>query len=325
MMIKFDIYYYNRSFMFNIEGVESYLQEWHLIKNHKIKMRTEFNKAVSERSGVEIDQLERMSVGEIAEKVILPKILCEVGCPNFGLPRFMRFMAEWGTFIYSNDHVFGGLLLEIGMQRLSKGALLHEGVNLIKILPREYQKYTFAYEEYRIMTKECYDFLTNNMEVMFCYLEPKYREHCHKIVFGIMQHIDENGQTDLLWNDEIAGHTVLELRDFVKPYATTRCSEMERWEYVGRVANNAAYKWVVTEAPYGSVPVQKLAETMIHNWERVDDFYRDFYNEIDWRKLKKMLDLDKYSYYTGFSKKVLKLFGLYDWMTWQAMKADIRM
>lgn len=294
------------------------------LKTAKLSMRNQFNERVCKESGVEISKIESMTIGEVAEKVILPKILFEVGCPNFGSPRFMRFMAEWGTYIYSNDYFFGSLLLEIGMQRLSKGALLHEGVNLIKILPKEYQKYTFAYEEYRIMTKECYDFLTNNLEVMFCNLEPKYREHCHKIVFGIMQHIDENGNTDLLWNDEIAGHTVLELRNFVKPYATTRCSENERWEYVGRVANNAAYRWVATEANNYSVPVEKLAETMVHHWERVDEFYHDFYDQIDWRKLKKMLDLDKYTYYTGFSKKVLKLVGLYDWMTWQAIKAEIR-
>jgi hypothetical protein len=287
-------------------------------------MRNQFIIDVANASYAKVEDLQNLSIKEIADNYILPKIVRPFNNRGYGARSFLELMAKWGSSIFLWDSNVAGLLFEIGMQRISRGALLHEGVDLVKLLPNEYKMYTFAYDEYRVMTKECYDFLVNNLEIMFTSLEPKYREHCHKIVFGIMQHVAETGETDLLWNDEFAGHTVLELRNVVKPYATTRCSENERWEYLGRIARNTAYRWVVKESPYCSIPVDKLAKKMATNWEKVTDFYRDFYNEINWDVVRSQLDLDQYHYYTGFSRKVMKLVGLYDWMTWQAIKAEMR-
>lgn len=305
-----------------IEGTVCYLKEWHLVKNRKRSMK-KFINAIAEACYVDVSSLEGLSMQELTDQYILPKMVCPCYNRGYGAPRFLRFMAKWGTFIYTKDKSVGGLLMEIGMQRLSRGAILHEGVNLVKRLPDEYKNYTFAYDEYRIMSKECYEFLEHNLEIMFSELEPQYRDHCHKIVFGIMEHIKPDGSTDLIWSDEVAGHTVKELRELVKPYACTRCSEKERWDYVGRVATNSAYDWVKNEAPYGNMPVQRLAEQMAPKWESVTNFYRDNFRVINWKEVKKRLDLDSYQYYTGFYRKVLKAVGLYNYMTFNAIKCEM--
>lgn len=287
-------------------------------------MRNQFITDVAEASFAKVEDLQSLSIKEIADNYILPKIVRPFNNRGYGAKSFMKLMAKWGSSIFLWDPHVAGLLFEVGMQRISRGALLHEGVDLVNLLPSEYKMYTFAYDEYRIMSSECYDFLVNNIEIMFTSLEPKYREHCHKIVFGIMLHVEENGETDMLWNDQCAGHSALELRNVVKPYATTRCSEAERWEYVGRVATNTAYRWVVKEAPCCNIPVDRLAKKMATNWEKVTEFYRDFYKEINWDEVRSQLNLDQYYYYTGFSRKALKFVGLYNWMTWHAIKAEIR-
>ena len=298
-------------------------KEWHLVKNHGLIMITPFNIDVAKACYVNVDELEGLGVGEVAERYILPKLLGTYS-ERVSVSRFLKFMAKWGRYIYQNSSFYGCLLFELGLQRISRGALLHEGVDLVKLLPKSYQKYTFAYDEYRIFTEECWEFFENNLCVMFSMNDPKCREHCRKIVFGIMEHIDINGETDMLWNNKVAKHTPRELRALVKPYATERCSENERWNYLARVANNSAYSWVVNEAPFESMPVQRLAEDMAKRWYFVSDFYRDNFKKIDWSKVREKLNLDDYQYYTGVSKKVLKLFGLYNMLTFAAIKAEIR-
>ena len=81
-----------------------------------------------------VDESKLMGVSqpELVNNFILPLGVEPTGQDTRGRrisPEFMAFMADWGQYCFSADHATGELLMEIALQRLSKGTIVR---NIIK-------------------------------------------------------------------------------------------------------------------------------------------------------------------------------------------------
>jgi hypothetical protein len=288
--------------------------------------KEKFYKKVAELSMVDIMELQVMSLKEVCENVILPKIARPGGSWNRYSrlsDAYMDLMAEFGSDLYHSlkDEVVN-VMFEIGMQRLSKGALLHAPVNLLEGLPDRYKMYSCAGDEPGIYCRSCHNFFKSNLSILFRGLNGKEQAHARKIVFGIMEHVDEDGNSDILWNDELAGVSRLELRQMVEPYATTMCSEKERWEYVMCAKTDAAYRWVKKSCA-GITPISQLTKALSPRWRDAKQFFLDYSDVLCWDLMAKYVNFESERYYTGKTKKILRFFGLYEKLTMRKIKQEI--
>lgn len=88
------------------------------------------------------------------------------------------------------DAFTGEILLEIALQRISCGAVLHEASSY-KILPEAYRKYSAMCDQPGLMSDACFDFLQK--QIVTCLKAKLTREHAQKIIFGLIDHLDEQG------------------------------------------------------------------------------------------------------------------------------------
>ncbi|MBR5598431.1 MAG: hypothetical protein IKW39_00155 [Alphaproteobacteria bacterium] len=294
-----------------------------------MKNRDQFNQKVSEITGISVAELQQDTVDEIIVTVILPKIALIGGSQNRCSrisSTYMDFIAEYGGFIHTEaKQELSGLLFELGLQRLSNGALLHEPVNLVKILPDQFKIYSAGCDEPGIFSKACWNFFKRNLAIMYRNIPYAYMEHTRKIVFGIMEHVKDDGTTDLPWDEKVAGITALELRLFVESYAKHYCSEEERWRYVTRVKTNRAFLWVHA-CNAGSVPLYQLTAALAPVWQRNKAFFRTYFNQIDWGMFKNYVEFENENekFFSGGVRKVLKFFGLYKILTMYMIKKEIK-
>ena len=92
-------------------------------------MERKFIKAVADLCRVEVNEIARASQAELVNDYILPRGVEPTGQDTRGWrigPHFMQFMAEWGQYCVKRDNFTGELLMEIALQRLSKGAIIRE-------------------------------------------------------------------------------------------------------------------------------------------------------------------------------------------------------
>lgn len=90
-------------------------------------MNQTYLKNVAEICHVEMDKIAHVSQRELVLDFILPRAVEESGQDTRGWrlsPEFMQFMAIWGQYCINEDRLTGELLMEIAMQRLSKGAII---------------------------------------------------------------------------------------------------------------------------------------------------------------------------------------------------------
>lgn len=106
-------------------------------------------------------------------------------------PTYMNLMAEFGEYCYKKDAYTGEVLLEIALQRISCGAVLHEPTPVRDALPKEYQKYSAACDQYGIMSEDCWNFLTKQGDL--CFRIPQTCDHITKIIFGLLDHLTPEG------------------------------------------------------------------------------------------------------------------------------------
>ncbi len=204
-------------------------------------MRTNFLNKVAAMSGKNVNELVGMSQNEVVNKVILPIIVQPTGQDIRGWrigDDYMSLIAEFGEYCWQQDAFTGEILLEIALQRISCGAVLHEASSY-KILPEAYWKYSAMCDQPGLMSDACFDFLQK--QIVTCLKAKLTREHAQKIIFGLIDHLDEQGnelngymlkyghfhtdtQTVFSWAWETAGKyfTYEELYDH---FATP-----ERWE-----------------------------------------------------------------------------------------------
>ena len=156
-------------------------------------MRTNFLNKVAAMSGKNVNELVGMSQNEVVNKVILPIIVQPTGQDIRGWrigDDYMSLMAEFGEYCWQQDAFTGEILLEIALQRISCGAVLHEASSY-KILPEAYWKYSAMCDQPGLMSDACFDFLQK--QIVTCLKTKLTREHAQKIIFGLIDHLDEQG------------------------------------------------------------------------------------------------------------------------------------
>lgn len=148
------------------------------------------NTRIEELTGVNVNG---MNAKEIVDKVVLPKIVRPTGQDIRGWridDNFMNLMADFGREFCHNDLITGQILLEIAMQRISCGAVLHEATPIT--LPAGYEKYSVACDQYGLMSEGCWNFITK--QATFCLQITKTKEHMQKILFGLLDHLTPEGK-----------------------------------------------------------------------------------------------------------------------------------
>lgn len=136
----------------------------------------------------------------VVPSYILPKLAREPEYRNRIGDEFMRFMAEYYQEVYNQDQKLGNVLLEIAMQRVSNGAVLHreDPTPTFDALPLEYHKYAsangFVGGEPGLMGEPVYGFIIKALP--FCVLQKQLQKHALAIYFGLMHNLSVDGQEE---------------------------------------------------------------------------------------------------------------------------------
>ena len=134
---------------------------------------------------------------EIVDDVILPEMAGSKDTRSCFNDMFMNLLAIHAYDISCKDQTLAPILFELGLQRLSCGAVSHEDMDdmhWIGILPREYLQYSPHWDFNHIMTQGCYNFIMNGLEMALKF--EKTRDHALKILFGLMDKITPTGKVD---------------------------------------------------------------------------------------------------------------------------------
>ena len=136
-----------------------------------------------------------MSASEIVNKVVLPRIVRPTGQDIRGWrigDDFMNLMANFAPSFCQADSFTGNILLEIAMQRLSCGAVLHDPTPVRDALPEDYRQYSAACDQPGLMSEACWNFIRK--QAAYCLSNPQTRDHMAKILFGLHDYLDPEGQ-----------------------------------------------------------------------------------------------------------------------------------
>lgn len=145
-----------------------------------------------------VNNLENRSWQDIVDNVILPKMAYPAELRNRIGNAFMKFMAEFTQDVCRKDEHLGNIMLEIAMQRISDGAVLHpdDPTPTFEALPQAYRTYGsqngYLGGEPGLMGKECEDFIVNALPV--CLEHAKTRSHALAIAFGLVHYLNEDGE-----------------------------------------------------------------------------------------------------------------------------------
>lgn len=108
---------------------------------------------------------------------------------------FMTFMSLFGNECIEMDRQTGenlaSVLFTVAMQRLSKGAVVHEGVNFKEQLPSKFWVYSSFHDDYHIMTDDCLKFIYDGLPVAAQFKPTS--DYALKIAWGLVEHLDEDG------------------------------------------------------------------------------------------------------------------------------------
>ena len=145
-----------------------------------------------------VKNLSAMPWAEVVNQVILPRLAGRAEYRNRIYPDFMKFLSLYATEVCQEDNNLGEIMLEIAMQRISNGAVLHEDdlTPTFKALPEAYREY--ASQNYclggepGLMGKEEYAFIMQALPV--CLKHEKLRSHALAIAFGILKHLTPEGE-----------------------------------------------------------------------------------------------------------------------------------
>lgn len=145
-----------------------------------------------------VKNLSSMPWTEVVNQVILPKLAGRAEYRNRIYPEYMKFLAHYADTVCRTDNYLGEIMLEIGMQRISNGAVLHEDdkTPTFKALPEAYREY--ASQNYclggepGLMGEAEYAFIMQALPV--CLHHEKLRAHALAIAFGILKHLTPEGE-----------------------------------------------------------------------------------------------------------------------------------
>ncbi len=273
--------------------------------------------AVAELCRVNENDVNCASQKELVNNYILPRLVVRGGQDIRGWrisPTFMEFMARFGQTCVERDRETGELLLELAMQRISNGAVVHavkggKGVaapyNFWESLPEEYRKYSACYDQPGLMGQEEWNFLKMNLYYCINRLNNQlWAEHAKKICFGLLTHISCSGRelNGYLWSEALVNESLKEVYEFVEEVAVR------------------------------SFGVQQVAQWLLPTWRSHKKFFKKYSGEIDFKTLftdwgdgEQGLDydLEGRNYFGKKTRKVLKFFGVYQSKIAEKVKAEM--
>ena len=134
---------------------------------------------------------------EIVDTIVLPQM---AGPHNSNQCRykihdmFMNLLANYSKEISAKNSYLAPILFEIGLQRLSCGAVLHETTSWPEPLPKKYWEYSSCWDEKHVMTEGCFNFIMKGLDESLKF--EMTRDHALKILFGLMEKTDIRGNIE---------------------------------------------------------------------------------------------------------------------------------
>lgn len=218
---------------------------------------------------------------------------------------FMLFMAEWGQECIARDAETGTILMEIALQRISKGAAPHADYDLLNALPLDYQWYCAVNDEPGEMTAACWEFLRKNLSYCLEDLQNEtWQRHAELITLGLLCVLNEDGSTNdgYRWNEQAIGTSAKDAYDVLLNIASIMLSFYE-------IVPTLAPTWRKKRRYF------KMAETVV-DWSS-PEISSAFKNDA-------AVDKQGNPYFNRRSKFFLKLFGLYQFALIVKIRQDMR-
>ncbi|MBQ7285119.1 MAG: hypothetical protein IJW72_02575 [Alphaproteobacteria bacterium] len=209
-------------------------------------------KRITELTNVNVNG---MSAAEIVNTVVLPRIVYPTGQDIRGWrigDDFMNLMADFAPDFYHADSYTAIILLEIAMQRLSCGAVLHDPTPVLDALPNGYKQYSSACDQPGLMSNGCWNFIRK--QAAFCLSIPQTRDHMTKIIFGLYDHLDKNGNE--LYGFTLGGSDFKTSGKEVFDFAT---------QTIGNLTFQEQYEHFATPNRY-----MRNKEFFRNNWQHID-------------------------------------------------------
>lgn len=234
----------------------------------------------------EAQSLYDKSMALLVDSFILPEVVKKAENRGGHLSdTFMKLMAKHGQEFVQDAPYTGNVLMEIALQRLSRGAVKHEDVSHLANLPMEYEDYSVDKDQYALMSKACWEFITKQLRFCLTSLKQEYCEHAKIILWDLLKNLNSDGTTNnsYMWMENLCG-----------------------------ISSTEALNWVIEEVitTYGTDEVVKFYTQP--NWREHKDFFADYFWFIDRDLFFSLIDLDKETYYKGFKRSLLKFFGFYN-------------
>lgn len=218
--------------------------------------KVEFLQRVSSLSSLPFEELKTKDLQTLADTVILPIILRPGGLDIRGwrIPDvYMTLMADFGKEIRDENWFIGDILLELALQRLSCGAVVHE-LTSFDVLPDHYKFYSAKRDQQGLMSDACWSFLTKQINTCLSG-DIKTKEHAEKIVLGLLTHIDDSGKP--------IGSFMLDNSGF-------------------HVSGEEVIAWA-KEIAFNKLPFKAIYEALAtpENWERFSWWFGSNWKQID--------------------------------------------
>ncbi len=143
------------------------------------------------------DVLASENVIDVIQKFVYPKVLkpWQERENHHISDEFMTLMAKHGKTIYNADNTQGNILLEIALQRISRGGVVHKRLpEQGKTLPIWAHIYSAAKDIPAPMSGACFLFLMEQAKYILGNRSPELRNHLITILFGIINNLTEKGE-----------------------------------------------------------------------------------------------------------------------------------
>ncbi len=246
-------------------------------------------------------ELSQKSTRDLITDFILPRVVEVGGQDTRGWrlsPSFMELMTRHAQDFISADNELGNLLFELAMQRIQRHPNL-KAIDYIGILPKEYQKYSAAWDQPGLWGDEEWEFIKLRLLDGLKLSNQKYREHCKALLLQIAK----------------------EVLPMISP---CHCG----WFGLGmkaNVSNETLSNWTVKAV--GALEMPEVIAYLLkeEKWRSYKKFLSKcvWEYDVDWDVLFAHIDLDKEKYYRGISRWGLKACGLYDKKTKECIKKEI--
>ncbi|MBR2273281.1 MAG: hypothetical protein IJ864_00375 [Alphaproteobacteria bacterium] len=290
-------------------------------------MHEKFLRAVAELCQIDSDELKGLRVAQVVDDYILPYAVQIGGQYTRGwrIPSsFMAFMSKWGKYCVSEAPMQGELLMELALQRISKGAVIIPAYSYIASLPAEYQKYTAEYDQPGLLGQAEYDFLVKNLA--FCctnLANETWRGHAKMILKGLLKEFSYDGTFTRRIEKGEEGYEPGKITTRQVPFGTAHILFSDA---------------IIDETPRGIylfaektalslMTMDEIIKLLAPLWRLKKHLFHQCLEQIDWELFFAQLDLRQEGEHYFNDKSIViwikRLFGLYQSMVKQKIKEEI--